>query len=293
MTQRAHNLPEPETLWTFAAAEAAVAAGMGSFWPQGRRIAEDGSLVIEDGGGNWFRLVRVEGDRLLLVGWDRAGDTTNPLKAPTHLFADAPAWLPWEWIERTEERGPLGFAYWWDGKTWTRSAYPAGVDDDGVVHHTEPRRDAASATALLADLLEGHLAEIPEWVDAPQQEWDVFRARIGELTAAAGERAATKADFGFLADIPFDTTAAMAVLKRAGVAAGSSLAVDPVSAGAAVPAERQRVRQLSDQEWARRWRWRCARRPSGTGPHRRTASRCSRSPTSCALWPRSTVAQSR
>ncbi|MFE6303532.1 hypothetical protein [Nocardiopsis sp. NPDC057823] len=250
MARTADRLPHPETLWSFAAAKAAVAAGMGSFWPEGRRIAEDGSLVLEDGGGNWCRLVRVEGGRFLLVGWDRSGETTNPYRTPTNLFADAPAWLPWEWIGRAEERSALGFAYWWDGREWARSDYPGDVEEDGVGYHTGPYRDAASATEGIGALLEdGHLAELEEWEDAGQEEFDAFRARVGELMEAVGHRAVTGADLGFLSDIPFDADAAMSVLRRAGVAAGTSPEAVPVPAGTEVPAERLRVRRLSDREW--------------------------------------------
>ncbi|CAL9517984.1 hypothetical protein SUDANB121_03795 [Nocardiopsis dassonvillei] len=251
MTRTADRLPDPEALWAFAAAEAAVAAGMGSFWPEGRRIAEDGSLFMEDGGGNWFRLVRVEGDRFLLVGWDRSGDTTNPYRRPTNLFAQAPAWLPWEWIGRAEERGVLGFAYWWDGEAWARSAYPEGVEADGVRVHTDPYLDAEHAARRIGSLLEeGHLAELEEWEDAEQEEFDAFHARVEELVAAVGRRSVTGADLGFLEDIPFDTEAAMTVLRRAGVAAGVPREAVPVSAGTEVPADRLRVRRLSGREWA-------------------------------------------
>ncbi|MGW9351684.1 hypothetical protein [Nocardiopsis flavescens] len=246
----ADHLPHPEDLWAFAASGAAVAAGMGDFWPELRRIAPDGSLFLEDGGGNWSRLVRVEGGRFLLVGWDRAGDTTNPFRHPTALFAQAPAWLPWEWIEGAEERGALGFAYWWDGREWSRSSYPAGVEEDGAGYHAHAFSDAESTAGTISDLLEeGRLAELEEWEEAEQEDFDAFRARVAGFAEAVGRRSVAEADLRFLEEAACDTGAAADVLRRAGLLAGTSPDAVPVPAGTEVPADRVRPRTLSGQEW--------------------------------------------
>lgn len=92
----------------------------------------------------WWRLARVEGGRYLLVGADLYADTVRPDLRPVDLFADAPDWVPWDWLERVEARQLIGFAYWWDGQRWGRVSYPGRIRGDGmadlVARHSSPER---------------------------------------------------------------------------------------------------------------------------------------------------------
>lgn len=119
------DLPAPEDLWGRAGVVAVASAGSG---------VEDGALVDRSLSvgrpGAGFRLLRVGGERFVLLGEDPDSSPATGLRRPTDPFDGAPSWLPVEWLERHRMAGPH-FLYWWEG-TWVRAAYPDDWDDDGL-----------------------------------------------------------------------------------------------------------------------------------------------------------------
>ncbi|WP_344159847.1 hypothetical protein [Nocardiopsis rhodophaea] len=128
---RPEDLPSPHVLWSHGAALAALGVGIRDDWAT--YAVEDGVLHYDDGGGNEWRLVWVEGGRAVLIGCDHeCSDTYDWYPNPIDFFADSPDWMPREWLADYEDREPIGFVYWWDGESWNRVDYPEDVDDDGL-----------------------------------------------------------------------------------------------------------------------------------------------------------------
>ncbi len=244
---RSEDLPSPEVLWTLGALRIALSTGFGPVWSEGHRVEDDGVLLLQDGGGNWWRMARVEGGRYLLIGWDRAGRTDSPFQPPVNPYADAPEWLPWEWISRLESDVPIGFVYWWEG-AWARSTYHDQVDEDGLGMRLSAFVGPEEATHDLVAFVN----EVVSVTGGPRPD------EGGDPFDDLGERLYTRVkhtveggtvDFGFLDPMPFGTAAATSVLRAAGIA-GDGRPAAPLPAGTEKPAERGRTRVLSDQEWS-------------------------------------------
>ncbi|PDP86779.1 hypothetical protein CQJ94_15930 [Glycomyces fuscus] len=129
---RPEDLPHPEVLWAHAGAVAALTAGLED--DPGTLSPENGMLRYHDGGSSDWYLAWCGGDgRAVIVGYDRdTSDSTHSDKRPVDLFAEAPDWLPWEWVASHEARTNVGFAYWWDGRAWARGPYPDDWEGDGL-----------------------------------------------------------------------------------------------------------------------------------------------------------------
>ncbi|WP_435107952.1 hypothetical protein [Nocardiopsis synnemataformans] len=242
------DLPHPEVLWSLGAVKIALSTGLGPVWSEGHRVEDDGVLLLQDGGGDWWRMARVEGGRYLLIGWDRAGRTDSSFQPPVNPYADAPEWLPWEWISRLESNVPIGFVYWWEGGTWARSTYHDQVDEDGLgvrlSAFVSPEEAALDLVDFVNEVVSVTGEQRPDEGDDP---FDDLGERI--YTQAKHTVEGGTIDFGFLDPMPFDTAAATNVLRAAGIA-GDGRPVAPLPAGTEKPAERARTRVLSDQEWS-------------------------------------------
>ncbi|WP_370010379.1 hypothetical protein UIS43_14905 [Nocardiopsis sp. LDBS0036] len=242
------DLPRPEVLWTLGTLRIALSAGFGPVWSEGHRVEDDGVLLLQDGGGNWWRMARVEGGRYLIIGWDRAGRTDSAFRPPVNPYADAPEWLPWEWISRLEGGVPVGFVYWWEDGTWARSTYHDQVDEDGVGMRLSafvgPEEATHHLLALVNEVVSVTGGPRPDEGDDP---FDDLGERLYTRVKHTVEGGAV--DFGFLDPMPFDTAAATSVLRAAGVS-GDGRPAAPLPAGREKPAERGRTRVLSDQEWS-------------------------------------------
>ncbi|PDP85428.1 hypothetical protein CQJ94_21860 [Glycomyces fuscus] len=245
---RPEDLPHPEVLWSLGALKVALCAGVGSPWSERRRIADDGVLLVGDGGGEWWRLARVEGGRYLLAGWDGACDTDNPFLPPANPYADAPEWLPWEWIARLEGEEPIGFVYWWEDGAWARSPYHDQVGEDGLGMRLSAFVSPEEAALDLVDLVNEVVSVTGEQgPDEGDDPFDDLGERIYTLAKHIAGGGAPY--FGFLDPMPFDTAAAANVLRAAGIT-GYGRPAAPLPAGTEKPAERGRTRVLNDQEWS-------------------------------------------
>ncbi|GIJ61071.1 hypothetical protein [Virgisporangium aurantiacum] len=124
VTGSGFELPHPEQVWIHGALLAALRAGGGvsAFCS----VDADG-VFHDDGGGNWWRMTWIEGDRAVVVGTDSDYSDTLGIEPELDLLAGAPSWFPRAWVRDSD--GMLGFAYWWDGRRWDRTPYPEEVED--------------------------------------------------------------------------------------------------------------------------------------------------------------------
>ncbi|WDZ85268.1 hypothetical protein [Micromonospora cathayae] len=230
------DICEPDLLWTRWGLLSAALTALGHddvYW-----CAADGAHH-DDHGGNWARLVRVDGGRAVLFGYDHEYSDTVDATPPVDLLAGAPAWLPWPELLRYVADDQLGYVHWYD-REWSRVPYPAGLAD-GLT---------ATVGALLdADRLEGQLSDVvTEWGGhepaGPAERDDLARA-AARLRVAAEARTLDPADLtgllGRLRHRTVDLAAALTVAADAGLTPGSAL--PSVPAGTEVP--RRRIRQLS------------------------------------------------
>ncbi|MFF8768342.1 hypothetical protein ACF07Q_27840 [Nocardiopsis dassonvillei] len=123
---RPEDLPPFDALWARAAALAALEAG-GS---ENQHRYADAVVHHNDGGGNEWRLARIEGGRGVLVGADHECDDYMDVEGYDPYAG--PEWLPWTWFTALENNREQGFAYWWDGAAWDRIDYPDLIDNDGL-----------------------------------------------------------------------------------------------------------------------------------------------------------------
>lgn len=246
---RPEDLPEPSLIWALASVSCAVSAGLGDFWPEFQRLEDDG-LQMDDGGGNWWRMTRVGGGRFLLVGWDRTGETYSSDELPIDLLAGAPEWLPWEWVERVEERrGDFGFAYWWDG-TWQRVSYPDWVEEDGLGIMLSAWSAAAELVPELSERVDSALRyrkDAP--AEFPEQETveAVIRALAEAVPAGRVSPESVRETLGPLNDV-LDLEAPLEILDRAGLLLGDRTPPE-VPAGTGRPATRPGPWVINYNDW--------------------------------------------
>ncbi|MCX4470039.1 hypothetical protein OOK41_06935 [Micromonospora sp. NBC_01655] len=235
------DIADPDTLWARWGALASALATLGHddvYWCDADGAHHD------DHGGNWARLVRVEGGRAVLFGYDHEYSDTVSVSPPLDLLAGAPAWLPWPELIRHAEADQLGYAYWYDGG-WSRVPYPEPLLPDGL-------RDTAGAV-LDDDRARRELGEVVfEWGGYQPADEAAERAEVaeaaGRLLTAAADRAldagALDGLLGRLRPGPVDVPAGLAMATRAGLTPGGR---PPAVAAAAGPPPR-RVRVLSDDQ---------------------------------------------
>ncbi|WP_051797566.1 hypothetical protein [Streptomyces sp. NRRL S-337] len=124
-------LPAPDVLWSHAATLASWSAEQQL--PVHNYRHDEAELRSEDVGNGWWALSWVEDGRAVLYGVDHDYSETVSLSPPLDLLADGPSWLPWQRLDEVIAGGEeIGFVYWWDGRAWGRTPYPAEVHDDGV-----------------------------------------------------------------------------------------------------------------------------------------------------------------
>ncbi|MBB6173860.1 hypothetical protein HNR23_003920 [Nocardiopsis mwathae] len=251
---RPEDLPPVEMLWSHGAALAALGAGIRDEWAI--FAVEDEVLHFDDGGGNEWSLVRIEGGRAVLVGHDHeCSDTYDFHPTPIDFLAGGPDWLPWEWLADYEDREPVGFLYWWDGAVWSRVPYPDGVDDDGLGMLVERISSIERAVDEVREFLDHAYLEEADAEDGEDEEFDEDAAlsRGRELMRRAAEGTVDSQALAVVLELIDGerpgVPAALEVARRAGLTAGAERPHLP--AGRGRPAER-RVRKISGTEWGLR-----------------------------------------
>ncbi|MER7169350.1 hypothetical protein ABT336_25245 [Micromonospora sp. NPDC000207] len=233
------DIADPPTLWARWGALAAALTTLGNddvYWCDANGAHHD------DHGGNWARLVLVDGGRAVLFGYDHEYSDTTWASPPLDLLAGAPAWLPWPELTRHAESDELGYVYWYDGG-WTRVPYPDPSLDDGL---------RASARAVLdAEQARRELGEVVfEWgghhpTDEPTERAEVTVEAdrlLAAATAATVDESALDRLLGRIRPRPVDPGAGTAMAARFGL---TPTTVPPtVAAGTEVPD--RLVRALSD-----------------------------------------------
>lgn len=234
---RPEDLLAFDTLWARAATLAALhAGGLATMYEYGEAVVE-----YDDGGGNEWRLTPVEGGRGVLVGVDLECDAHTRIGGFDPY--SGPEWLPWDWFTELQQNREQGFAYWWDGTSWNRVAYPDSIDNDGLdlledlctpervvdevlnacyLFHDQVRneavdRDCAARVRRLLELAEQHTGNRTEWYQA-----------LDELLLGV-ER--LESNFSTLRDGERTTAAALAVAQAAGLVSGSSAESKPAGDG--------------------------------------------------------------
>lgn len=199
------DLPPLETLWARAALVTVLRPEL--------QQQEDGRIHYDDGGGNEWWLLRVEGGRALLIGQDHEADSVFAHEEGDR-FEDGPDWLPWDWMLDLEAEENIGFAYWWDGHRWAHTPYPEDVSTDGV------------------GLLLSHLFDVDDpttWLDEEDPEPALARF-LSEALHAARSRELTKERLAPL--VPLlprleDPATAMTTASALGLTPGSSPTLHP------------------------------------------------------------------
>ncbi|WP_428963581.1 hypothetical protein [Micromonospora fluostatini] len=236
------DIGAPDTLWTRWGALATALAALGHddvYWCDADGAHHD------DHGGNWARLVLVEGDRAVLFGYDHEYSDTVCASPPVDLLAGAPAWLPWPELTRHAEDDQLGYVYWYEAGAWSRVPYPDSLHDDGL--------RATAGAVLDADRARLELGEVVfQWgghepADEPTERAEVDRAAdrlLAAASAATVDAAVVAGLLGRLRSRPVDPAAGLTAAGRAGLTPGAVRPVLP-PAGGAPP---RRVRTLSEDQ---------------------------------------------
>ena len=232
------DLPDPDVLWARWGAFAATMTAAGYddvYW------CDAAGAHLDDHGGNWSRLVRVEGGRAVLFGHDHEYSDTTTASPPIDLLAGAPGWLPWDELLPHVDGYGLGYCYWWESAGWERVDYP-GDPGDGLRQTIGACLDGDAARADLVEVVtvwrEHDLAG-----DAEKAEVEAAAATV--LAAAAANRIDTAALDGLLGRVgDVDLAAGLAMAATAGLTPGSTPPASPPAAGA----PERRVRKLSDRQ---------------------------------------------
>ncbi|MFE3459581.1 hypothetical protein ACFXKD_18730 [Nocardiopsis aegyptia] len=231
---RPEDLPPFDTLWSRAAALAALEAG-GSR----NQHAYAGAVVHhDDRGGNEWRLARIEGGRGVLVGADHECDDHTDIEGYDPYAG--PGWLPWTWFTELENKREQGFAYWWDGTEWARIAYPDLIDNDGLNLLLPHLCTAEAAVGRVLDFLDvGSSTEesregsvlvhrvlgLAETGTGTEEEWrEALDGVLGFAARQNSEYVAPEED-------AFDVAPALAVVRATGLVKGSEAAAKPAGNG--------------------------------------------------------------
>ncbi|MDQ7905390.1 hypothetical protein RB614_12730 [Phytohabitans sp. ZYX-F-186] len=235
------KLPAPDVLasrWGALAAAMTAAGYDDVYW-----FDADGAHY-DDHGGNWARLILVEGGRAVLFGFDHEYSDTTTADPPIDLLAGAPAWLPWPRLLPHADEDMLGAVYWYEGGSWHRVGYPDGLHDGLRSTIGWLFEDGAAIVAELRSV-------VSEWgghdIDGEREAAEVTAAAdrlVAAATARTVDAAALEGLLGRLRERPVDLAAGVAMAARAGLTAGSTAPVTP----AATEAPQRRVRLLSDRE---------------------------------------------
>ncbi|BCJ64247.1 hypothetical protein GCM10009779_70990 [Polymorphospora rubra] len=233
------DLAEPDVLLARWGAIASALATLGHddvWWIDG------GTAYRDDHGGNWGRLVPVEGGRAVLYGFDHEYSATTDASPPIDLLAGAPVWLPWPDLLRFAEEQQLGFVYWYDGG-WSRVPYPDGIADGltaalpAVVSEERAHRALREVVFGWARHKPANAAEEAEVADAAARLLAAATSRTVDVATLAGL-------LGRIGNQPVDLDAGLATAAGFGLVAGSTAPTVP--AGTGEPP--RRVRMLSDDE---------------------------------------------
>ncbi|MFY1704323.1 hypothetical protein ACN28G_21765 [Micromonospora sp. WMMA1923] len=267
------DIAAPDLLWARWGALAAALTALGH--PDVYWCDADGAHH-DDHGGNWARLVLVEGGRAVLFGYDHEYSDTAGLSPPLDLLAGAPGWLPWPELVRHAADDQLGYVYWYDGGHWSRVPYPESQVADGLPETAGAVLDDARARQELGEVVFSWGGHQP--ADLPTERAEVAVAAGRLLDAAAGgvldgvvlagllgridptgpadggpgatgpadsgPGATSPADSGPGATGGVDLAAGLAVAARAGLRADGVRPVVPAAAG---PPPR-RIRRLSEDQ---------------------------------------------
>ncbi|MFG1844210.1 hypothetical protein [Micromonospora carbonacea] len=235
------DIADPDTLWARWGAHAAALAALGHhdvWWCDADGAHHD------DHGGNWARLVLVEGGRAVLFGYDHEYSDTTWASPPLDLLAGAPAWLPWPELTRFAEEDQLGYVHWYDAGGWARVAYPEPNLGDGLSATAGPVLDGDRARRELLDVVfewGGHdAADEAERADVTAAADRLLAAAVAGLVDAA----ALDGLLGRLRPDRVDVAAGLAMAARAGLTPGTARPEVPAS----VEAPPRRVRVLSDDQ---------------------------------------------
>ncbi|PDP84587.1 hypothetical protein CQJ94_26260 [Glycomyces fuscus] len=216
------DLPPLDTLWAHAAVAAALEVGAGGGYRLHR--LEDGPVLYDDGGGNTWRLLRLEGGRGLLIGFDHECDDFVD-DDEFDVFEDGPDWLPWDWMLDLETRENIGFVYWWDGTAWARTPYPEYVERDGVGWLLPHLFTAEDLTVWLT----GKRFDL-----AGEEQRALLARRLPGVLRAAREGRLTGDDLGGVLGLlegDTDLPAAVEGARRTGLVPGSSHPAVPAGGG--------------------------------------------------------------
>lgn len=236
------DLDAPPQLWARWVAQAAALATIGYrdvYWIDGAGAHHD------DHGGNYARLMLIDGDRAVLFGYDHEYSRTVDHSPPIDLLAGAPEWLPWADLTSAANLDQLGYVYWYD-KAWHRVTYPHDLGDDGLLATVREVIDDEQALLALREI-------VFEWgrhaaADSVRERASVDAA-ANRLLAAAYGRAVDETVLwnllGRISAVQPDPRAGVAAAAQGGGAPGSAAPFAPAAPAHPV---RRRVRALSDEQ---------------------------------------------
>ncbi|MGI5164196.1 hypothetical protein ACQEU3_07545 [Spirillospora sp. CA-253888] len=214
------ELPHAEAVW----AEAVMLAVLAETTPELSGLGftpHPGGLRRDDVGNGWWGMAWVEGGRAVLFGYDVDYSRTRDLNPPLDLLAGGPDWLPWEWLhEVMRDAETLAYVYWWDGSSWSRTAYPEGMRD-GLTYG--------------ADYVEDSFFE-----HADQERSGEVSGVLSRLSSAVAAGAVDRAVLEPVVDLLAeggDVETALAIAAALGAAPGS--ARPEIPAGRGEPADRR------------------------------------------------------
>ncbi|MER6158280.1 hypothetical protein ABT147_22430 [Streptomyces sp. NPDC001868] len=128
------DLPSAEVLWARWALIAVLEATTEDEGAGHHRIGtwvDDEGLHLDDCGCTWWGFAQRGEGRYVLYGEDESSDVKWH-EPPFDMLAGAPDWLPHEHLRDLMKSWQLGCVYWYENGAWSRTPYPATLDDDGL-----------------------------------------------------------------------------------------------------------------------------------------------------------------
>ncbi|MDH6678034.1 hypothetical protein M2284_002233 [Rhodococcus sp. LBL1] len=150
MAQKQVDLPDPDRVHRMLAGWAAVHAAVFSLPDlECAFTVETDRVTYHDGGGSYFRFVRLPEGRAAIFGFDR--DCPDDLEGDRQVLQDhgAEGW----WLEPAAADDTLNFAYGYDGGRWSAVGHdPIRVAPMMLAPGSS--QESSSALSTLADFLE-------------------------------------------------------------------------------------------------------------------------------------------